>query len=69
MKIHKNNRSKKKLYISLDILSSEVICPFPGAILMYKIMKKNLYKSEFKAILMILTAILTANVLSDYSFL
>ena len=34
---------KKKLYISLEILSSEAVCPCPGAIYMYKIMKKSMY--------------------------
>ena len=31
-----------KAYISLDILSSEVICPCSAAIYMYKIMKKSM---------------------------
>ena len=30
------------LYISLEIKSSEVICLCPGAIYMYKIMKKSI---------------------------
>ena len=54
-----------KLYISLEILSSEVICPCPGAIYMYKIMKKIYIKSEFKAV----PLKLTANVESDNIFL
>ena len=65
MKLHKNDRSNNKLYISIEILSSEVICPYPGAIYMYKIMKKIYVKSKFKVVLMKLTA----NVHSDNSFL
>ena len=40
----KKDRSNKNLLISIEILSSEVICPCPGAIYMFKIMKKNLCK-------------------------
>ena len=64
MKLHKNYRSNK-LYINIEILSSEVICPCPEAIYMCKIIKKIHVKSKFKAVLMKLTA----NVQSDNSFL
>ena len=43
MKLRKNDRSNKKLYTSLAILSSEVTCPCLEAIYMYKFMK-NLCK-------------------------
>ena len=63
MKLHKNDRSNKNS--TLEILSSEVICPCPGALYMYKIIKKIYVKAEFIAILLKLTA----NVQSDNSFL
>ena len=40
-----------KAQYKLRILSSDVICPCPGAIHMYKTMKKIYVKSEFKAVL------------------
>ena len=52
----KKDRSNKNFLISIEILSSEVICPCPGAIYMFKIMKKIFVKSEFKAVLLKLTA-------------
>ena len=61
-KFHKNDRSNKS-YISLEILSSEVI--LPGAIYMYEIMKKICVKSELQTVLLKLTA----NVQSDNGFL
>ena len=41
MKLHKMIEVTK-VYISLEILSSEVVCPCPGAIYMYKIMNKSM---------------------------
>ena len=64
MKLRKNDQSNKSS-ISVEILSSEVICPCPRATNMYKIMKKIYVKSEFKAVLLKLTA----NVQSNDSFL
>ena len=64
MKLYKNDRSKKKLYISLEILSSEVICSCLG--LYTCINHEKIYvKSDFKAVLLKLTA----SVQSDNSFL
>ena len=40
MKLLKNDRNNKKLFFSLENLSSEVIRSCPGAIYMYKIMIK-----------------------------
>ena len=56
MKLHKNDRSNKSSI--LDILSSQVICPCPGAIYMYmyKIMKKIYVKSDFRSVYLKLTA-------------
>ena len=50
-----------KVFISIEILSSEDICPCSGAIYMIKIMKNIYVKSEFKAVLLKLKA----NVQSD----
>ena len=60
--LHKNDRTNKS---SIVEMSSEVICPCSGAIYMYNFMKKIYVKSEFKAVLLKLTA----NVPRDNSFL
>ena len=64
MKLHKNDRSNKSCILVTN-MSSEVICPCPGDIYMYKIMNNIYVKSEFKTILLKFTA----NVQIDNSFL
>ena len=55
MKLHKMVKLTKALYYLRNFVI-EATCPCPGAIYMYKIMKKIYVKSEFKAVLLKLTA-------------
>ena len=58
MKLHKMIEVTK-VYISLEILSSKVVCPCPGAIYMYimHIYHEQIHvKSEFRSVLLKLSA-------------
>ena len=65
MKLATNDRSDKMFLLTSKFHPKRVVSPCPGAICMYKIMKKNCIKSDFKEIFLKLVA----NDQSDKRFL
>ena len=65
MKLHKNDNSNKSSMVAQTFCHPGLSSLCPGATYMYKIIKKIYVKSEFKTVLLKLTA----NDLSDNSFL
>ena len=66
LKLATNEWSDKTLLLTSKLCPLRAVCPCPGAIYMYKIMKKNCIKSEFKEIFFFK---LVANDRSDKRFL
>ena len=56
LKLTTNDRSDKMFLLTSKFHPQGVVCPCPGAIYMYKIMKKNCIKSDFKEIFLKLVA-------------
>ena len=56
LKLVTNEWSDKTFLLTLKFCPLGVVCPCPGAIYMYKIMKKNCIKSDFKEIILKLVA-------------
>ena len=50
LKLATNDQSDKMFLLTSKFRPQVVVSPFPGAIYMYKIMKKNCIKSDFKEI-------------------
>ena len=56
LKLATNDRSDKMFLLTSKFHPQRVVSPCPGAIYMYKIMKKNCIKSDFKEIFLKLVA-------------
>ena len=56
LKLARNDRSDKMFLLTSKFRPQGVVSPCPGAIYMYKIMKKNCIKSDFKEIFLKLEA-------------
>ena len=50
LKLATDDPSDKKFLLTLKLCPLGTVCPLPGAIYMYYIMKKNCIKSDFKEI-------------------
>ena len=50
LKLATNECSDKKFLLTSKFCRLGIVCPFPGAIYMYKIMKKKCIKSDVKKI-------------------